>query len=269
MVCSHIILRLRSYFSLGDPIVDGPAESFQFDIDGGKFVQDSSSSSFVSTIIQFAKMISSTAGTTFEIKSNHLSRGEERTTTRGLEGVMEVEEGGGRDRPASRELPRFNFTVTSPSPRASASPTSPRQSLDWTSVPNTRRIGDPTFPSRSDTVVGPSANLSSSPPWHANRPGWLSRRSGSPDQVPSGVNRNSGSFRTSLNEGRARLSEEPLAIVEMNDLSRASRDIETARRTKVDATSPEIPPRLSTSIDTGQSGVHHRYPPLVREGSGD
>ncbi|KAG8912024.1 hypothetical protein FRC01_005344, partial [Tulasnella sp. 417] len=103
MTCSHIILRLRSYFSLGDPVVDGRPETDPFDRDW-KMVGNTTSSSFVSTIIQFAHMITgTTTGTTFNIKSKHLSRREERQTM-DLEGAGE----GGHEA-ARRESTQFTF----------------------------------------------------------------------------------------------------------------------------------------------------------------
>ncbi|KAG9019058.1 hypothetical protein FRB90_006801 [Tulasnella sp. 427] len=168
MMCSHIILRLRSYFSLGDPIVDGHVDTVAVDhIDGGgKFGGDSFSSSVVSTIIHFAQMISGTDGTTFDIRSRHLSQGDRRTTL-------------------EQAPPPFTFTVTSPS---SPPPSILRGSIDWTTPsPSTNNnlrsgiLGDSTLPSRSDSVVGPHTDSSS--PWYSQRPRWGGGRHDAPPVI--------------------------------------------------------------------------------------
>ncbi|KAG9045381.1 hypothetical protein FS837_006418 [Tulasnella sp. UAMH 9824] len=263
MTCSHIILRLRSYFSFGDPVVDGHVETDPFDKEG-KMVGETTSSSFVSTIILFAQMISgTTGGATFEIKSKHLSRIDEHRT-------MDVEEMGGRmDGAERRGESQFNLRVTSPT-LPSSSPTSPRHSLDWTSNPKSwrPRLNDPPLPRRSDVVVGPEADPSS--PSHSTRPGWLSRRLGGPEQVPGEGNRHSGSFGPSRYLSTLRPWEQPFSV-EMDDLSGASQDVRPTRRSTEYPDPQEQPPEIPPLWPPGASetGAHHRHPRPRREGSGD
>lgn len=265
MTCSHIILRLRSYFSLGDPVVDGHVETDPLDKEG-KMVGETTTSSFVSTIILFAQMISGTTGggATFEIKSKHLSRVDERRT-------MDVEGmGGGMDGATRPEQPQYNFRVTSPT-LPSSSPTSPRHSLDWTSNPNPNswrpRLDDPSLPRRSDVVVGPEADPSS--PSHSTRPGWFSRRPGGPEQVPGEGNRRSGSFVPSRYWATLRPWEEPFSV-ELDDLSGASQEVRPTRMSTEHSAPPEQPPEIPPlrPPDASQTGAHHRHPHPRREGSG-
>lgn len=56
MMCSHIILRLRSYFSHGDPVVDGREEDPFAPEGAAKLGNTNSSDGVVSTIINFARL---------------------------------------------------------------------------------------------------------------------------------------------------------------------------------------------------------------------
>ncbi|KIO17518.1 hypothetical protein M407DRAFT_246724 [Tulasnella calospora MUT 4182] len=214
-------------------------------------------------------MISGASGRTYEIRSTHLTRGEERRT-RDLEGVPEETEG--MDEAMRREQPQFNFRVTSP-PLPPSSPASPRHSLDWISNPNANtrrpRLDDSTLPRRSDVVVGPSTDPSSPP--HSNRPSWFGRQLGGPDQAPSGGNRHSGSFGTSRYFATLRSWDEQPSVVEMDDLAGVSQNVETTRRSTGCADPLEQPPELPPSRppDASQSSAHHRHPHPRREGSGD
>ncbi|KAG9007074.1 hypothetical protein FRB90_009562 [Tulasnella sp. 427] len=172
MMCSHIILRLRSYFSYGDPIIDGHIDAVVSDhVDGGgKLGGNSFSSSVVSTIIHFAQMISGSGGTTFDTRSRHLSQGETRDRNDRTTTVEQV-------------APPFTLTVTSSPP-----PSIMRRSIDWTTpVPSTDDnlrsgiLGDSTLPSRSDSVVGPSTDSSS--PWYLRRPRWGGGRHDAPPVI--------------------------------------------------------------------------------------
>lgn len=72
-MCSHIILRLRSYFSHGDPIVDG-REDNPFAPEGGeKMGNTDSTEGVVSTIINFARL---------EALGGHISTHEPETFSR-------------------------------------------------------------------------------------------------------------------------------------------------------------------------------------------
>lgn len=56
MMCSHIILRLRSYFSHGDPVIDGREEDPFAPEGAAKLGNTDSSEGVVSTIINFARL---------------------------------------------------------------------------------------------------------------------------------------------------------------------------------------------------------------------
>ncbi|KIO17517.1 hypothetical protein M407DRAFT_17993 [Tulasnella calospora MUT 4182] len=211
MACAHIILRLRSYFSFGDAVVDGRVETNLFD-EGGKVGEHSLSSSLVSTIIHFAHMISGNGGTTFEIRSDHLVRGEERRTA-DLESVVEAADGRGRT-PNAPGLPP---------------PTPLRQSLDWmrTAGLGIRRpaFGDAT--SESDSIVSPSAN-GSSPHRPTRRPKWFGKGRRTSAHAQSQVEENSGFGERLWGLAAVGSRDEPLTTVEMDNLSREPRNIGTA-----------------------------------------
>ncbi|KAG9025404.1 hypothetical protein FS837_004940, partial [Tulasnella sp. UAMH 9824] len=204
MTCSHIILRLRSYFTQGDPVVDGHEGTDDPFDETGKSGGYSLSSSLVSTVIHFAQMLSRSGGTTFEMQSTHLSRGEERQTA-DLGTVAEAAEGRCRTPSSSRAAP------TSPPP-----PSSLRQSIDWLSASDSNNqqvaLG-------SDSVVGPSADASL--PSRSARPKWFGR--GPRPAAQAQVEGNSNYGQSLWQFAAAGSREEPLGIVEMDDLSPGSR----------------------------------------------
>ncbi|KAG8923282.1 hypothetical protein FRC00_006439 [Tulasnella sp. 408] len=209
MACSHVILRLRSYFSHGDAVVDGHLVSDPRD-DGGKAGGDSTSSSIVSTIIHFAQMISGDGGGTFEIQSKHL------TTRR--DHPSADRDGAGLEEGRSRSL-------TSDDQAAHSSPPNRlQQSSDWTDAPDPiiRRSGQIDLPSRSEGVlaIGPSANPLSQR--QSKRPRWLRRNSGGPNRAQNEVESNPSSSGALQNVAAARSWEEPLAIIEMEDITGAT-----------------------------------------------
>ncbi|KAG8913755.1 hypothetical protein FRC01_004399, partial [Tulasnella sp. 417] len=148
MVCSHIILRLRSYFSDGDPVIDGydPPDPFEEQLEA-KFAAKSTSSNFVSIIIHFAHVLSRPGGdVTFELRSkpgaNAPETSPEQVDEAGLWG------GGGAT----------NFHVVSSA--IHSSPNSRlRQELDWTDIPDpyTRRsiLGEPSGSHRVESSSPP------------------------------------------------------------------------------------------------------------------
>ncbi|KAG8945223.1 hypothetical protein FRC04_001129 [Tulasnella sp. 424] len=73
LMCSYILLRLRSYYGEGDPIVDGHIGTDHVD-EGGRVMDHKNSSSMVSTIIQFVHVLSGTSGNIVEMTSRDLER---------------------------------------------------------------------------------------------------------------------------------------------------------------------------------------------------
>lgn len=204
MACSHVILRLRSYFSHGDAVVDGHLVSDPRD-EGGKAGGDSTSSSLVSTIIHFAQMISGDGGGTFEIQSKHL-------TTKG-DHPRADRDGAGLEEGRSSGFTRVDQRAHS------SPPTRPQQSSDWTDTtdPVIRRSGQIDMTSRSESVsvIGPPAN----PLPQSKQPRWLHRNSGSPNRAQNEVESSPSSSGAPQNVAAARCWEEPLAIIEMEDIT--------------------------------------------------
>lgn len=145
MVCSHIILRLRSYFSDGDPIIDGFDRTDPFEEQlGGKVAGYETSSSFVSTIIHFAHVLSRSGGdVAFELRSKSVANGAEAAPPPPPADEARTEARSG----ATDFHVRSSVVLSSPTSRL-------RQELDWTDTqdPHTRRsiLGEP---SGSNQVV--------------------------------------------------------------------------------------------------------------------
>ncbi|KIO33129.1 hypothetical protein M407DRAFT_17995 [Tulasnella calospora MUT 4182] len=209
IACSHLILRLRSYFSHGDPVVDGHMVSDPRD-EGGKGGGDSTSSSLVSTIIHFAQMISGDGGGTFEIQSKHLKNGGERPIT-DWEGAR-IEEGRGgsstREQKAAPSLPLARL----------------QQYPDWTDTadPAIRRSGQIDIASRSGSALTIDPLAKPLSPRQSKRSRWPRKGSGSLDQAQNEAEGNSSSSGALQNRAAARSWEEPLAIIEMEDITGAT-----------------------------------------------
>ncbi|KAG8918030.1 hypothetical protein FRC01_002077, partial [Tulasnella sp. 417] len=206
IACAHVILRLRSYFSHGDPVVDGHVVSDPRD-EGGKAGGDSTSSSLVSTIIHFAQMISGDGGGTFEIRSKHLTTERDRPSADWHGARLEE----GRGRSLSRE------DQANPSSPA----IHPQQNSDWTDSadPVIRRSGQIDRTSRSGSAVTAGPSVKPLSPRQSKKPRWLRRGSGSLDQAQhkaEGTLRPNGTI-PSFAETRS--WEEPLAIIEMEDIA--------------------------------------------------
>ncbi|KAG8894805.1 hypothetical protein FRC01_012733, partial [Tulasnella sp. 417] len=152
MVCSHIILRLRSYFSDGDPVIDGydPADPFEEQL-GGKVAANSTSSSVISTIIHFAHVLSRPGGdAAFELRSKPVANAPEPAPEQVDE--ADLRGGGGAT----------NFHVVSSA--ILSSPNSRlRQELDWTDSPDphTRRsiLGEPSGSHRVESSSPPEQQV--------------------------------------------------------------------------------------------------------------
>lgn len=132
VMCSHIILRLRSYFGEADPIIDGHFRTDQV-ADEGKVRGHQSSSSKVSTVIQFAHFLGGSSANIGEIRSRRFGLGTQPTS------------------PSESALGERAVEVEGPNTRSAPEPTSlsplrshtshQRQNLDWfnTSTPPAER----------------------------------------------------------------------------------------------------------------------------------
>ncbi|KAG8918029.1 hypothetical protein FRC01_002076 [Tulasnella sp. 417] len=122
VMCSHIILRLRSYFAEGDSIIDGHLQTDHF-ADEGKVRGHENSSSKVSTIIQFAHMLSGSSCHVVEVRSRGIGWGTRPTSP---------SESQPEDRAVNGEGPatRSSLEPVSPHPLRSNAPQQ-RQKLDW------------------------------------------------------------------------------------------------------------------------------------------
>ncbi|KAG8917606.1 hypothetical protein FRC01_002334 [Tulasnella sp. 417] len=209
MVCSHIILRLRSYFSDGDPVIDGydPSDPFEEQLEA-KAAGKSTSSSFISTIIHFAQLISRPGGdVAYELRSKPVAKASEPASEQVDEAGMS---GGGAT----------NFHVASPT--IHSSPNSRlRQELDWTDIP------DPY--TRLSILVEPSGSYrveSSSPPEQQGLPRTpkaLCKRPSNAGDSQKGKTGASG-----LSEGPTQLLvtrslQDPTTMLEIEDLTSVSR----------------------------------------------
>ncbi|KAG8926576.1 hypothetical protein FRC00_002776 [Tulasnella sp. 408] len=239
MVCSHIILRLRSYFSDGDPVIDGhdPVDPFEEQL-GGKAGKNSNSSSFVSTIIHFAHGISRSGGDlAYELRSKPVANGPEPAS-------RQVDEAG-----AGAENGATNFHVVSST--ILSSPNSRlRQELDWTDTrdPHTRRsiLGEPSGSHQVESSSSPAQQVLPRRPKVFRKP----PRSGGDEQK--------GKHEASaLSEGptqlhTARSSQDPTTMLEMGDLAAVS------KRTTTTISDTDLPAK---DDPTPQSTVRSGQPP--------
>ncbi|KAG9018104.1 hypothetical protein FRB90_012255 [Tulasnella sp. 427] len=150
MMCSHIVLRLRSYFSRGDRVIDGRSEPNPLSRDAGQIGEgDSNSSSMVSTIIHFATALVSEQERE-EDYSMHVIRGGEHPNA-DLEGRTGREEG----------AMRSAGTAAHPTGPSSPMTVMPTRSLDWTDAPG---------PSKRHTGPGDALGQDDVEPRHSLQP---------------------------------------------------------------------------------------------------
>lgn len=146
-MCSYILLRLRSYYDEGDPIIDG---HFGTDhaAEGGRVRNHKNSSSRVSTIIQFAHVLSGTSEHIVEMTSRSLEREKHAVPPIGSASVERTVDSGG---PNARITPE----PTSPHPPISRTRRQ-RPRLDWidgaTTPQNLRDLETPRSRSRAETT---------------------------------------------------------------------------------------------------------------------
>ncbi|KAG8945224.1 hypothetical protein FRC04_001130 [Tulasnella sp. 424] len=147
LMCSYILLRLRSYYDEGDPIIDG---HFGTDhaAEGGRVRDHKNSSSRVSTIIQFAHVLSGTSEHIVEMTSRSLEREKHAVPPIGSASVERTIDAGG---PNARITPE----PTSPYPPISRTRRQ-RPRLDWidgaTTPQNLRELETPRSRSRAETT---------------------------------------------------------------------------------------------------------------------
>lgn len=211
MVCSHIILRLRSYFSDGDPVIDGqdPVDPFEEQL-GGKAGKNSNSSSFVSTIIHFAHGLSRSGGgdAPYELRSKPVANGPEPAPRQVDEAGLGAENG-------ATDFHVISSTIlSSPNSRL-------RQELDWTETrdPHIRRsiLGEP---SGSHQVESSSSPAQQVPP---RRPKVFRKHPRSGGDDPKGRHEPSGLPEGSTQLLAARSLQDPTTMLEMGDLTAVSK----------------------------------------------
>lgn len=216
MICSHIILRLRSYFSDGDPIIDGFDRTDPFEAQlGGKVAGYDTSSSLVSTIIHFAHILSRSGGDiAIELRSKSVANGAEAAAP--ADEARTEARGGATDFHV-----RSSAVLSSPTSRL-------RQELEWTDTqdPHTRRsiLGEP---SGSNQVV---RTPGSPPEQQLVRPRRLKlfrKRHHSTGREASASGPSGG---PTTERFAVRSLRDPTAAVEMGDLTAVTRS-ETIRRT--------------------------------------
>ncbi|KAG9040326.1 hypothetical protein FS837_000779 [Tulasnella sp. UAMH 9824] len=247
IVCSHIILRLRSYFGDGDPIIDGhdPVDPFEKQL-GGKAGNNSNSSSFVSTIIHFAHDLTRSGGdAALELRSKPVTIGPVAAPRQVDEAGLSAEDG----------APNFHVVsstiLSSPNSRL-------RQELDWTDIPDPhiRRsiLGEPSGSHQVESGSSPAQQvLPRRPKVFRKRP-----RSGGDDQ--KGKHRASG-----LSEGptqilAARSLQDPTTTLEMGDPTARSK-LTTSTISDTDLPARDDP----TPQSTARSGQPPPYDPQSAE----
>ncbi|KAG9019059.1 hypothetical protein FRB90_006802 [Tulasnella sp. 427] len=201
MMCSHIILRLRSYFSHGDPVVDGPSESDQFNHDGGKVGGgDLNSLSMVSTVIRFATI--ATRQEREELRSTHAIRVGERPN---------ADFGGGARR--EEDAMRSAGTAAGRTRPSSLSSGMVLPPLDWIDAPAPIESRTGTGDASEQDYIGAGPSLQPTArtrQWKRSR--WFRRQ-------PPDPSRSEGAWSSSLRHlaGLA-YHDESSAIVELDDM---------------------------------------------------